>query len=96
MDKRYRVYDLGDKEVINLEDGARLGYVDDVEIAMPEGRVLSIILLGRPRFFGLLGREEDIIIPWGNIERVGEDIIFIRYKGIVNRSARSRRRDYRF
>ena len=96
MKKSFRIYDLGDKEVINLADGARLGFVDDVEISAPEGQVLSVIIPGRPRFFGLFGREEDIVIPWSDIERVGEDIIFVRFDGVYTRSPKNKKHDYHF
>ena len=39
--------------------------------------VLAALIPGRVRLFGLLGREEEWRIPWKNIERVGEDVIFV-------------------
>ncbi|MDR3729543.1 MAG: PRC-barrel domain-containing protein, partial [Oscillospiraceae bacterium] len=44
------------KEVINICDGCRLGYVADVDVKIPEGQVLAIVVLGPCRFFGLFGR----------------------------------------
>lgn len=73
-----RIFDMGYKEVINLCDGARLGYVNDVEIDMKEGRVTALVIPGRLRLFGLLGREDDYIVPWSGIEKIGEDIILVR------------------
>lgn len=78
MDNVCRIFDMGYKEVINLFDGARLGYVNDVEIDMASGEVLSVIIPGRLKLFGLLGREDDYIVPWGAIEKIGEDIILVR------------------
>ena len=72
--------ELRDKEVINIKTGAKLGYVDDVEINLESATVLALIVYGRPRFFGLLGRDEDIIIKCTEIEIVGEDTILIRTK----------------
>ena len=40
----------------------------DVEIDTVTARVLSLVIYGRLRFFGLLGREDDIIIKWQDIE----------------------------
>lgn len=34
---------------------------------------------GRCRFFGLFGREEDFIIPWEAIDKIGDDIILVRH-----------------
>ena len=78
MGKYFRIYELGQKEVINLSNGARLGYVRDVEIDAETGHVRSMVIPGKLRFFGLLGRDEDIVVEWASIERLGEDIIFIK------------------
>ena len=68
---------LRHKEVINICDGCRLGFVRDVEIHIPEGEVKAIIVFGPCRFFGLFGRGEDYYIPWECIQRFGDDIILI-------------------
>ena len=72
-----RMEELRYKEVINVNDGCRLGYVGDVEICLPEGRVVAIIVPGPCRFFGLFGRGEDYYIPWDCIKQIGDDIILI-------------------
>ena len=65
------------KEVINICDGCRLGFVADVDIRLPEGQVIAIIVYGPCRFFGLFGRGEEYYIPWDCIQRIGDDIILI-------------------
>ena len=77
MENICRVYDLGSREVIDIESGTRLGYVGDVEICVPEGSVKGIVVFGPCRFFGLFGRGEDFYIPWECIQRFGSDIILI-------------------
>ena len=64
-------------EVINVRDGKRLGCVCDVEINCDTGQLESIIVPGPSRFFGLLGREADYIIPWREIQKMGRDIILV-------------------
>ena len=68
------------KEVICIADGRRLGFVSDVEIELPEGRVLAILVPGPCRFMGVLGRQEDYCIPWHCIKRIGPDIILVDYR----------------
>ena len=68
------------KEVICISDGHRLGFVADVLIEIPEGDVVAIIVPGPCRFFGLLGRKDDFVIPWHCIRRVGPDIILVDTK----------------
>ena len=65
------------KEVINISDGARLGFVSDVEIDIESGRLVSITVPGAYRVFGLFGREEDIVIDWNDIKKIGEEIIIV-------------------
>jgi YlmC/YmxH family sporulation protein len=65
------------KEVINVEDGSRYGYVGDMEIDWTEGKVRSLVVPGRLRLLGLLGREEDVVIPFSAVRRLGEDIILV-------------------
>ena len=72
-----RISSLRCKEVVNVCDGARLGYVSDVELELPAGRVTALIVPGPCRFFGLFGRECDYLIPWGCIRRIGDDIILV-------------------
>ena len=61
-----RIRDFRCKEVINVCDGCRLGYVSDLDVRVPEGQVVAIIVYGPGRFF-----------PWECIQRIGDDIILI-------------------
>ena len=72
-----RVTDLSCKEVVCIADGARLGYVTDVEVEVPCGQVKAIVVPGKCRWFGLFGHTEDYVIPWEAIRRVGDDIILV-------------------
>lgn len=72
-----RIADLRYKEVISVEDGSRFGYVGDMEIDLDSGQVRALVVPGRRRLFGLLGREEDRYIPWDRVRRFGEDIILV-------------------
>lgn len=72
-----RITDLRDKDVICIKDGTRLGCVFDVEIDTCTGRLVSIIVQGRAKCFGLLGHEDDIVIKWECIELIGEDAILV-------------------
>ena len=73
----YRTSDLKQKEVINIADGKRLGFVGDVEINLEDGRLEAIILPGSGRFFGILGKDNEFVIPWDRIRKIGEDIILV-------------------
>ncbi len=71
------INELKAKEVINVSDGARLGFVSDVEIDLVSGRLTALIVPGAYRMMGFLGRENDVVIKWENIKKIGDDIIII-------------------
>lgn len=75
-----RIADLRQKEVINIVDGRRLGFVKDAEFNLESGRILSIILPGRWSIFRLFGRIEEMVIPWRDIKKIGDDIILVEIK----------------
>lgn len=83
--------DLRYKEVIDIHTGLRLGYVCDLEFDDSEGRLVSLVTPGRAKFLGLLGREDDYVLPWGCIVRIGGDIILVEAKGEFMRRKRQRR-----
>ena len=72
-----RFSNLKCKEVVNVCDGCRLGYVCDVEVDCRCGQICAIIVPGKGRCFGLLGHGEDFVIPWKCIRQIGDDIIRI-------------------
>ena len=72
-----RITDMHNKEVINVCDGLRLGYVDDVEVDTFTAQLVAIVIHGRSKCMGLLGHEEDIVIPWRNIQVIGEETILV-------------------
>lgn len=72
-----RICDLKHKEVINICDCKRLGYVGDVDFDMETGCLLAIIVPGPACFCGFLIREKEYVIPFCDIRQVGPDIILV-------------------
>ena len=70
-----RFADFRCKEVINICDGCRLGYVGDIECRLPDGQLTALIVPGPFRFFGLFGRGEEYYIPGERIPQGGDVII---------------------
>lgn len=73
-----RIDDLRNKQVVCVSDGCVLGFVSDVEMDTESGALTAIIIFGRLRFFGLLGREEDIVIPWNDIKVIGGETVLVK------------------
>lgn len=74
------------KDVVNVSDGKKLGNIGDIEINLTTGKIEAVIVTSNGKVLGFFGREEDIIIPWKNIIKIGEDVILVRYKSIDERS----------
>jgi len=63
--------------VINISDGRKLGAVVDVDIDLESGRLRAIVVPGPRGMFSIFGRNEDIVIPWDKIKRIGQDVILV-------------------
>lgn len=83
-----RINDFKYKDVVNAQ-GVRLGFVGDVELDTQNAALTAIVIYGKYRLFGLFGREEDTVIPWENIEVIGEDTILVNAPGKGKRRRRS-------
>ncbi|WP_312469214.1 YlmC/YmxH family sporulation protein [Neobacillus sp.] len=73
------------KDVVNVSDGKRLGNIGDIEINLTTGKIEAVVISGNGRVLGFFGKDEDIVIPWKNIIKIGQDVILVRYKGSVEK-----------
>ena len=72
-----RIADLKNKQLVCMGDGTVLGYLGDIEFDSESGKITSFNSYGRLRFFGLLGRDEDIRIPFEEISVIGNETILV-------------------
>lgn len=77
-----RFGEFKNKEIIDVSDGAKIGYVDDIVFDTKTADVISIVVYGRYRFFGLFGRDDDMVIDWSDIEIIGTDTILVKEQSI--------------
>jgi len=82
-----RISELQYKEVVDITDGTRYGYIGDLEVDTETGAVRAVIIAGKSRCLGLLGRQPDAVFPWSSIKRIGADIILVDSSGIDRRSS---------
>lgn len=69
--------DFKHKEVISINTGKRMGYVQDVCADLKNGAITSIIVPGENRFTSMFSNKNDIVIPWEKIHCIGEDVILV-------------------
>lgn len=74
--KKMTFLSLRSKEVINIADGSRLGYVCDMEIDVECGRICALILPAPTKLFSR-ARPREIRIPWSEIAKIGDDFILV-------------------
>lgn len=72
-----RIDELKNKQVVSVKNGAVLGRIDDIEINTENGTISSVIIFGRNHILGLFGRENDILIPWKDIEVIGSETVLV-------------------
>lgn len=69
--------DFKHKEVVNINNGKRLGYVQDVCADLETGTITSIIVPGSNKMLNLFSQSNEIVIPWQNIKCIGDDLILV-------------------
>lgn len=75
-----RISDFQIKDVVSISDGRRLGNVTDIDINLDNGKIESIVVGGTGKLLSFFSKEEELVIPWNNIVKIGEDVILVRFK----------------
>jgi YlmC/YmxH family sporulation protein len=52
----------------------------DLEFECKTGRILALIIPGPGKFWGMLGRDCEYVIPWECVVQIGDDIILVEIK----------------
>ena len=69
--------ELKKREVINIQDGKRLGFVQDFDIDLYHGEVRALVVPGPNKLLGFFGKDKDYIIKWEDIVKIGSDVILV-------------------
>jgi len=78
-----RISELRQREIININDGSRLGFISDLDIDLETGKVRSVTIPGASRWLGLFGGGRDIVVPWDRVIRIGIDTILVDMEEFV-------------
>ncbi len=74
-----KISELRDRDVVNVNDGRRLGAIVDLDIDLEKGMVKSIIVPSAGGVLGKFSGSRDYIIPWEKIVKIGVDTILVDY-----------------
>lgn len=75
-----RLSELGNKEIVNLNNGGRLGLLADADVVFEKdtGKIVSVMVPEKRMAFRILGIESDgMEIPWNAIRKIGYDMVIV-------------------
>jgi YlmC/YmxH family sporulation protein len=69
-------------EVIDVNSGAKLGYIKDIKIDCGEHRIISILIpFQKSTWFSKM---DSIEIPWSKVKKVGVDVILVEVENYLS------------
>lgn len=69
------------KDVIDINRGKKLGFIDDVDIELENGQVKAFIVPAyQNKLFSFFSKKQDFVITWDEIKKIGEDVILVDFK----------------
>ena len=71
-----RISDIMEKEIINVKNGKKLGFITDIDLDVENGKVSSFSITGSSGNFFSRGAEIDTVF-WRDILRIGCDTIIV-------------------
>jgi len=71
--------ELVGKEIININDGLKMGMVGDSDLVInPEsGEIESIILPNRGNLINLWIDRQKLVVPWEAVKKIGREVIVV-------------------
>ncbi|MBU8907098.1 YlmC/YmxH family sporulation protein [Desertibacillus haloalkaliphilus] len=73
-----KISDMQTKDIVNIDDGSRLGNLGDLDINLYTGQIEAIIINGTGKMMSFFGKQDEVIIPWSNIIKIGADCILVQ------------------
>lgn len=74
-----RISELAGKEIVNIQDGSRLGIVGETDlfIDLETGEIDSIILPNKGNLITFWLDKQQVVIPWESIKKIGSEVIIV-------------------
>lgn len=70
--------ELGNKEIVNLNNGERLGLISSTDLLIDEDGYIKALLVPDKRVqFNIFKEGKDMEIPWSLIKKIGNDMIIV-------------------
>lgn len=75
-----KISELREKEVINLYNGERLGYIYDFDIDLDKGIITGIVIPSDGKVLSFFSKNNDIHVSWSKIIKIGSDTILVNLR----------------
>lgn len=72
-----RLSDLQSKDIININDGKKIGEIIDINLSN-NGSLDSLIVEKSKFLVSMFSTKDEVEIKWENIEKIGEDVILVK------------------
>ena len=72
-----KLSELQRKNIINIRDGKVVGRIVDVELDTNSGLLIHLVIEKAHLIRNIFSSEEDIVIKFTQIKKLGEDVILI-------------------
>ena len=69
--------ELSMKDVVNNEDGIKLGKIVDIEVDVATGKIANIMIDRGFRFASIFSTKNLTTIPWSKIVKICNDVIIV-------------------
>ena len=73
-----RLSDLQHKDIVNIQDGKKIGNIIDVKIG-ENGEMEGLVVEQSKFFISMFTSRNEIEIKWTQIEKIGEDVILVNF-----------------
>jgi len=75
--------ELQAKDVINVVDGTKMGRINNMEIDITTGKIVSIIVQTNTRLMNFFTGSNNIVIPWNQIVKIGGEVVIVNYSNFL-------------
>ena len=72
-----KISDLRVLELINVNNGKRMGTIHDIDLDIEQGKVRAFIMPGGMKNWMLFKHREEQMIPWEQVSTIGQDVILV-------------------
>ena len=79
-----RISDIMEKEIINVKNGKRMGFITDIDMDINEGKIVSFNIIGDGSMNFFSRGYEGKVIFWNDILKIGCDTIIVNIGSELN------------